>query len=174
MQLNGTGIVQIAPWCHLRTNGLKLPSPCSKGHVCQQKPPEGTSTEDDRYKENDETLTELEDQLNEISSQEQRRAKQTILTHGFYVELGLLSIGLVTYLCHVKLIAVVRDWKVCLPRGGKAKTESANQANDKQAARQATDICPEKIGVKRRHIASATNAPAPKKQPMQKKNKRWF
>ena len=76
----------------------------------QQEPSEGAPVEDSQYKNNDKTLSELEDQLNEISSQEQGRAKQAVLTHGSYVGLGLISIGLLTYLGRVKLIAVMTAW----------------------------------------------------------------
>ena len=128
----------------------------------QQEPPEGTPANDGRYKENDETLNELEDPLNEISSQEQGRAKQTILTHGSNVGLGLISIGLLTYLCRVKLIAVVTAWKFCPPRGGKAKTQPSSQPNDEQATRQIADIHREEVRVEQQPVASTTHAPAPK------------
>ena len=76
----------------------------------------------------------------EQCSQEQGRVKQTALTQGFYVGLGLLSIGLVTYLCRVKFMTIVTAWNFCPPRGGEAKTQSAIQVNEEQAARQITDI----------------------------------
>ena len=128
----------------------------------QQEPPEETPAEDGRYKENDETLSELEDQLNDISSQDQGRAKQTVLTHGSYVGLGLISIGLLTYLCHVKLIAVMTAWKFCPPRGGEPKTQPTSEPNDEQAARQIADIHREEVREEQQPVASATHASAPK------------
>ena len=113
IQLNGVGIVQIAPGCYLRTSGLSLPSPGSRPQVSvvtyelylhlilselspvllqnkqlltltqtSEKRPEDTPAEESRFEDTDETLHKLEDQLNLISSQEQSRAKQIILTHG--------------------------------------------------------------------------------------------
>ena len=193
VQLNGVGIVQIAPGCYLRTSGLSLPSPGSRAQTSvviyephlhlnlselspallqhkqlmaspepQQEPPEGNPAKNGRYKENDETLSKLEDQLNEISSQEQGRVKKTVLTYGSYVGLVLISICLLTYLCRVKLIAVMTAWKFCPPRGGNVKTQSAIDPNDEQAARKTADIHQEEARVEQQPIISATHAPAPK------------
>ena len=61
-----------------------------------RKQPEDTPAEENRFEDTDETLSKLEEQLDEISFQKQSRAKQIILTHRSYVGIGLLSIDLVT------------------------------------------------------------------------------
>ena len=56
--------------------------------------PKNISNKSGKYKEAEETMDQLEDQLNETSSQEQARVKQTILTHGSYLGIGLLAVGM--------------------------------------------------------------------------------
>ena len=74
-----------------------------------RKQPEDTLDEESRFEDTDETLNKLEEQLNEISSQEQRQSKikQTVLTHDSRVGIGLLSIGLITYFGRAKLMTAV-------------------------------------------------------------------
>ena len=50
--------------------------------------PKNISNKSCKYKEAQETLDQLEDQLNEISFQEEARVEQTILTYGSYLGIG--------------------------------------------------------------------------------------
>ena len=192
IQLNGVGIVQIAPGCYLRTSGLSLPSPGSRAQVSvvtyepylhlnlselspvllqnkqlltltptSKKQPEDNPTEESRFENTDETLNKLEDQLNEISSQEHRRTKQTILTHGSYVGIGLLSIGLITYFGRAKLITAVTNWRPCPKRKGKAEDQPAIRLAEEPAGNQAADSHSDEFRIEQR-CTTTTNTPAPK------------
>ena len=69
--------------------------------------PKNISNKSRKYKEAEKTLDQLEDQLNEISFQERARVKQTILTHGSYLGIGLLVMGLAIYFCRTKLLTMM-------------------------------------------------------------------
>ena len=69
----------------------------------------------------------MEDQLNEISSQEQARVKETILTHGSYLGIGLLAAGLAIYVCRTKLLTMTTRKRYCLRRKSRSGTTQATQ-----------------------------------------------
>ena len=69
----------------------------------------------------------MEDQLNEIRSQEQARVKQTILTHGSYLGIGLLAVGLAIYVCRTKLLTMTTDKRYCLKRKSRSETIQVTQ-----------------------------------------------
>ena len=72
------------------------------------------AAKEDDYRETDETLAQLESQLNEISFQRRTKTKQIILTHGLYFGIGFLSMGLLVYLCRVQILASATIFLHCL------------------------------------------------------------
>ena len=197
IQLNGVGIVHIAPGCYLRTSGLSLPSlgsralvpvvtyePCLHLKLSELSPvllqnkqfltltatskkrPEDTPAEESRFEDTDETLNKLEDQLNEVNSQEQSRSKQTILTHGSYVGIGLLSIGLITYFGRARLMTAVTNWRPCLQRKGQPEDQPAIRLAKEPSGNQAADSHSDEFRIERR-CTTTTNTPAPKNRTAQ-------
>ena len=69
----------------------------------------------------------MEDQLNEISSQEQARVQANVLTHGSYLGIGLLAVGLAIYICRTKLLAMTTGKRYCLQRKGRSGVTQATQ-----------------------------------------------
>ena len=89
--------------------------------------PENISNKRGKYKKAEETLDQLENHLNEISSQEQARVKQTILTHDSYLGIGHLVVGLAIYVCRTKLLAMTTGKRYCLQRKGRSGVTQATQ-----------------------------------------------
>ena len=77
---------------------------------------------EDDYKQTEETLDQLENQLNEISFQRRTRTKHMILTHGSYLGIGFLSMGLLAYLYRAKALAGATSFWHCLQ--GKSKQQT--------------------------------------------------
>ena len=78
-------------------------------HHVQQRitriPTESPLTEE-AFDKNEQTLNQLELQMYDESLRQQVRAKQDTLIHGAYAGVGFLSVGLLFYFCHAKLMAM--------------------------------------------------------------------
>ena len=88
---------------------------------------EDVADKEDDYKETEGTLDQLENQLNEISFQRRTRTRQMILTHGSYIGIGFLSMGLLAYLCRTKALAGATSLWHCLQQGSKQRTQKATR-----------------------------------------------
>ena len=163
-------VVTYEPYLHLKLSEL-LPVLLQNKQLLtvtptSKKRPEDTPAEESRFEDTDDTLNTLEDQLKEISFQEQRRTKQTILTHGSYVRIGLLSIGLITYFGRAKLMTAETNWSLSLQRKGKAEDQPAIRLAEEPAGNQTADSHSDEFRIERR-CTTTTNTPAPKNRTAQ-------
>ena len=119
------------PCLHLNLTELSPASLRNSQHMSapatELRLPKNISNKSGKYKEAEETLDQLEDQLNEISSREQATVKQTILTHGSYLGIGLLAVGLAIYVCRTKLLLMTTGKRYCLQRKGSSGATQATQ-----------------------------------------------
>ena len=90
------------------------------------------AAKEDDYRETDESLAQLENQLNEISFQKRTRRKQMILTHGSYLGIGFLSMGLLDFAGRAKILAGATIFLHCLQRKSKKRTLEIREHQGKQ------------------------------------------
>ena len=131
-----TSVVIYEPRLHLNLSELSPALLQNQKLMCMPKTTVQVATDvaakEDDYRETDETLAQLENQLNEISFQRRTRTKQMILTHGSYLGSGFLSMGLLVFLCRAEILAGATIFLHCLQRKGKKRSREIREHRKKQ------------------------------------------